>query len=345
MPTTNSTTWADFSTNFVNKWSENMFLLGLLVACAPLPEVAKRDFAHKDAIRSLAWSPDGFVLFVGTAAGEILFWDAKTGRKKATLKAYKRGMGPLSVRGNLLASIHPLGTVKLWDWKKATLQSEFPTASSVESMCLHPDGKSVALIADEAVHRWDVAGKKPLPPLEAGGLKELPDAIGYSPDGKRLLLTATETLNTGAVQTCFHLYDSASDEIRRSAWMDRLMPDRRLIHAGHVAHLAWSADSQSWAVAAVESIFIYDDKKTVKITKSNSNLVGLAFTSDGKHLVSVERDGAVRVYDRLTGKETAKQEGWGKTLAFALHPHERSIAIALSDKRVLVRPLPSKGKP
>lgn len=120
---------------------------------------------------SFAFAPDGAIVAGGTgtvtstsgskvevAGGEVILWDAKTGRIRRTLGSHDATVDWLtfSANGAVLASgSEKNGVVKVWDGKSGALRHTLKLASpigdgpaGVTSLCaLSPDGKSVATVA------------------------------------------------------------------------------------------------------------------------------------------------------------------------------------------------------
>lgn len=95
------------------------------------------------------------------ATGQVVLWDAGTGREIATLKGHGKGVAQvaLSRDGRLLASAGTDNTIKIWD---VSAQRELRVLnahnSSINSLAFSPDGRLLASAGDDGgTFLWDTA--------------------------------------------------------------------------------------------------------------------------------------------------------------------------------------------
>ncbi len=212
----------------------------------------------KDAIQSLAWSPDGKQL----AAGEyrrIWLWDV------ANLKPIAE------LTNNLIGRVTAL---------------EFT-----------PDGATLA-VADGQValtgmlHLWDVKEMKPVASWTAH--KDTIFGLKISHDGKWLATASADKLAK--------LWDLKTQ--KEAAKFEG--------HMGHVLAVAFNNDDTSIATGSADKdIKIWDIKtKEKKINLNNrAGVTAMAWTPDGKNLVSVSDDGTPKIFTEFqehTGGERSR---------------------------------------
>jgi WD40 repeat protein len=302
---------------------------GKLVAAAGTWNVSVRDAEtgrelpqFKDKLRGsiVAFSRDGRTLL--TAGGPALLqrWDVATGK---LLREHKQDRGDiLRDRGDFfnvsVAAISPNGKIlALTDHRSNALLLDVATGkrllqihkdNALLSVALSPDGKTLATGGqDNVVHLWDPATGKELRQLH--GHKYWVFAVCFSPDGKTLASVAREDLRLWEVATGRQI--------------------RRLPRGG--GHLSWSPDGKTIASASKDTIRLWDVERGTEVRQFRGHgswsIPDLAFSADGKRLVSGGRDHTVMVWDVATGKPLHHFEGHqGAVISLAFAPDGRSLA-------------------
>ncbi len=123
--------------------------------------------AREGEIRSLALSPDGKILAVGTRYGTVRVWDAERGKPLAVLKGHPGDVWAVafSPDGRTLASgagdwDRP-GEVRLWDTGTLAHRRTLPHTGEVLCVAFSPDGRRLAAGAwDRTIRVWDL-GRPP----------------------------------------------------------------------------------------------------------------------------------------------------------------------------------------
>jgi WD40 repeat protein len=133
----------------------------------------------------------------GLAAGgsdELQVWDMDTGDLKAgwPVPAWIDSLA-FSPRGNLLATGHDDGVVRLWDPAADRMVREFRAhGQAISALAFSPDGKRLATAGeDKTIHLWDLEAAKPIGSL-LGHTDRIP-TLAWHPDGKRLLSCGWDT--------------------------------------------------------------------------------------------------------------------------------------------------------
>ena len=120
-------------------------------------ELRRTFTGHKDAINSVAFSPDGKVLASGSgyiyaseASGSqdktIRLWDVETGTIRRTLPAQKHKVlcVAFSPDGKVLAASHDDTIIHLWDMQTYTVRRTLKGhTDDVRSVAFSPDGKTL----------------------------------------------------------------------------------------------------------------------------------------------------------------------------------------------------------
>jgi WD40 repeat protein len=176
----------------------------------------RRFTAHKDAIYSMALSPDDKILATGSYDQKIKLWDAETGKEIRTLSGHNGCVFGLAFRpdGKILASASADRTVKLWDIatgeRRDTLSQPL---KEVYTVAFTPDGKRLAAGgADNRIRVWeisDTAAETTNPLLHSKFAHEGTILrLAFSPDG--------ETLASTADDRTIKLWDAQEMRVRRA---------------------------------------------------------------------------------------------------------------------------------
>jgi WD40 repeat protein/tRNA A-37 threonylcarbamoyl transferase component Bud32 len=262
---------------------------------------------HADWVRSVAFSPDGKRLVSAGKEPILRIWDVASGQQLRDLKV---PTGPIlgvafSTDGSRLASAGEQPSVlRFWDASSGKEFNKLPGPSGpVLDMAFSPDGQRLAWAHfDKSVHVVDATNGKELLFLQG---HQFPVAcVAFSADGTRLASASTE-------EATVRVWDMSS---------------RQQLHAlnGHKV-----GDRGAKAIDVGDRF--PDLHKWARL------VWGMAFSSDGKRLVSAGQDGTVRVWDLGTGKELLTLNGHvGAVLAVAVSPDGKRLASAGEDKMIRI---------
>jgi uncharacterized protein (TIGR03067 family) len=170
---------------------------------------------HTDTVWSVAFSPDAKRLATASGDKTVKVWDAATGQELLTLKGHTAHVGSVafSPDGKRLASASEDETVKVWD-----------AATGQEALTLKGDTAGW----NPTVTVWDlVTGQQS---LTFKGHNEMVFGVTFSPDGKRLASTSTESVK---------VWDAATGQ-------------ESVTLKGHAISVAFSPDGKRLASAGVD---------------------------------------------------------------------------------------------
>ena len=155
---------------------------------------------HKDAIYSLALSPDGKLAATGAYDHKILLWDLEAGKVVRTLEGHNGAVLGLSFRndGKVLASVSADRTLKLWEVPGGKRLDTRPESNKdLNTVSFTPDGRFVAAGGvDNRIRVWQVSagaaeGTNPIVFAQfahEGAILKL----AYSANGKMLATSADD---------------------------------------------------------------------------------------------------------------------------------------------------------
>lgn len=286
--------------------------------------------------RSLATSQDGRWLALGTDDSSIKLWDVAEGRTRETLRSLRGWIASVafSPDSRLLASggNYEDPTIRVWDVDNlaSLIVLEVPTANIV-SLAFSPDARLLAASTQyEGIIRiWSVETAKLLHELNSKA--DTVNSIAFSPDG-RTLASAHYRHGEHKHISLVKLWDVARG--REVTTLDANLPatvdsvafgrDDKTVAAGYPRQgvkiwdtekgtervflpgtesgmLAFSPDGSRIAIDVKPKIEIYDPQftaPTARLSLGRPDLwaAQIAYAADGRHLVVLTGDGAVRIF-------------------------------------------------
>jgi WD40 repeat protein len=245
----------------------------------------------------MAFSPDGKVLY--HSYYQTVLVTPLTGTKPASLElkplhtARVVALG-LSADGKVLATAgNSDQTIRLWDVagtsakERSTVHLKDPKALP-QSLSFTPDGKTLgALAADRKLYLWNVSAGQPVergPPLM--DVSDLPQAFDFSPDGRSLGVLGSKDMTATLLD-----------------WTPPRTQVRKVlggVNSGLTVYTAaFAPDGKSLAIAGQgsETIQVHDlaNRKKPRTWTLPGPVLSVAFSSDGRHLVTGNGNGTVFV--------------------------------------------------
>ena len=286
-------------------------------------------------IYSLTFSPNGKTLAGGKSDKTVYLWDTRTGELLKTFIGHTAHIDSVahSNDGKMLASVAwEDNAIRLWDVATGHLLKEITERPKrIYSLIYSPDSRTlVGSGSDSNIHLWDVGTGALLKTLT--GHTSAVNTMTYSPDGKTLVsgswdktirfwnastgkLLKTLTGHTEVVDTVIYAPDgktvtSMSSYDGTIRFWDAETTKLLKTITGHTGSfgraVAFSPDGQMLAHSgtADNTIPIRDVQSGQllrTLTGHTDTVLSIAYSPDGRNLVSGNWDGHIRMWDVDTG--------------------------------------------
>ena len=269
----------------------------------PWPVVSRR-VPYKDPLVScLAFSPDGKLLACQSACG-LVVWELASGKEvfEKTTDEYFGGGLAFAPNGRTLASsespnpvLRREGIIRLWDLTgrrppQALRAKEAGASRGYRCVAFAPDGKTLAAGAsDGTLHFWNAKTGEEIRSIQTAS--DQVGAMAYSPDGTKLAWTSGKEGDRNQLALCDLTGDQPPEHfpvIRGSRLAGiAFSHDGKTLACGEV----YANSAQLWEVASRQLI--------AELRGHQAAVFCVAFSSDGRSLVSAGGDTTVLVWDLL----------------------------------------------
>ena len=245
------------------------------------------DFASE--VHGIAFHPDGKLLATACPEGDVQIWNARTSQLVQTIPVKGTSCVAFSRDGRWLAA-GSFGVIHVWQAPAWERRDPILTGDMVNAVSFHPTNGQLAAAVGKTVGIWDVATGVPRAP-PAGHTNFLLSAV-YSPDGRTIA--------------------SAGFEGEIKVWDADPRPTSLLQGAIPSPAPPWDWLARAWVTSP--------GHLARNLTGHVGRVSCIAFSPDGKHLVSAGVDGVFHRWDTATWTRT--------TPALSHHGHVRALAFS-----------------
>ena len=300
---------------------------------------------HTGWTNVLAFSTDGKVLASGSTDKTVQLWNTTTGESLTTFTGHINGITALafSPDGTMLVSGSADGMIRFWHTETGAPLADRITGhtQSIKAATFFEDSSTLASVAfNGEITFWDVETSQKST-VQTSGHRDLFPTLAFSPDGTKLVSVGAEGSTVFATNFSYPLSTWHPDHLIR---LTDVKTGRELatLRYGTTKKLTFSPDGKTVAFSGLGEIRLWNtetgDEQAIPLADLKAGIhniptvLALAFSPDGRWLVSGTRDGEIQMWDVATGEalvafvDPTERENLGRIAALAFSPDRALLA-------------------
>ena len=322
---------------------------------------------HTHFVKSVAYSPDGKRIVSGGLDRTARIWDADTGDLLRVLEGHTYTVGSVAYSPDGKTVVSGSDRTRIWDAESGDLLHIIGEGEGLSS-AYSPDGRLIAFSGHYndrsgtgyGITIWDAVYGSPRQPFT---MKEGPNKVAFSPDGHNLAAGNFSGIYIWNIEIHERIHrisghgtgvyamltpDGSGIDVSyikepfRRIWDPKTGALLKEVRKARSKRGTFSPDGRLAADAeqfgdTIRIIDVGTNSTIHKLIGHTDLITAMAFSPDGKTLVSASRDRTVRLWDVKTGAPTralAAHTDWINSAAYA--PDGKTIVTAADDETVRI---------
>jgi WD40 repeat protein/tRNA A-37 threonylcarbamoyl transferase component Bud32 len=322
---------------------------------------------HVGPHRSVGFSPDGKRIVSADDKMVLKVWDVLSGRETLSIKDTDLvtcvAFAPDGKR--IVSGSGRDGAMKIWDAQTGqAIRTVKGHTVAVQCVAFSPDGKRIVSgSSDSTLKIWDAQIGQEVPPLK--GHTGRVNCVAFSPDTKRLASAGQDhtvriwDTKTGQEIRTLKGHTNPVNRVVFSPDGKRILSasgvEPRFVaakicelkiwevetgkeihtlkgHADSIWNIAFSLDGKRILSASSDLTFKVWDAQTGREIYTIGSVASMAFSPDSKRMVSRSQDGTLKIWDVQTGQESQTLKGYtGPVTSLAFSPDSKRIVSGSAD--------------